>query len=377
MAAVKPEPMIKQDPDGTAASPAVLSDDDMYEETGDLEFVDLDPNTNPAAGNAYLAHVPKYLYDVCTHYGAESDIQIGTVRKWTETVNGQPKERIAILLDYREPKHQNVPKEYRLDPKDTPMGKDAITPNTFLFTEQDLPGYKSEGRGANNDVPFHIRKQQEQQRQKQQPNDKTQEGGVKKNKWQPRYKKAIAKKTILAARFRHEVNCQPVMTPETQHIMRTMTSDMMKPKVTTTIVKSFDPNGVIQAGAHVSNDKFSNLVRTAPEPKKAKKQKEEKAARLPQSELRDRLFNCFEQFTYWPLKAFKQTLNQPEAWLRENLEELAVLHKSGRFANHWELKPEYKRASAQSLEDAPPIQDAADSDDDDDDNIKMEDVLPS
>lgn len=173
-----------------------------------------------------------------------------------------------------------------------------------------------------------------------------------------------------------------------------MNDDAMKPKVSTSIVKSFDPSGVIQAGAHVVNDKFHNLVvstlpahprddakqsqRTAvPEQKKNKKQKEEKAARLPQSELRDQIFRCYDKYSYWSLKAFKQALNQPEAWLRENLEDLAMLHKSGRFANYWELKPEYKRVNVQVIEGAPPSPEANDSDfDGDDDNIEMEDVKP-
>lgn len=97
---------------------------------------------------------------------------------------------------------------------------------------------------------------------------------------------------------------------------------------------------------------------------------------MPQSELRDRIFHCYDQYAYWSLKGFKQALRQPEAWLRENLEELAVLHKSGHFANYWELKPEYKRLNMQSVEGAPPSPEANDSDfDGDDDNIEMEDVV--
>ena len=98
---------------------------------------------------------------------------------------------------------------------------------------------------------------------------------------------------------------------------------------------------------------------------------------MTQSELRDKIFQCYDKFTYWSMKAFKQTLNQPEAWLRENLDELAVLHKTGRFANHWELKPEYKRGSLQGESAAPdqgPEGEESESDADDE-NVEMEDVL--
>lgn len=73
------------------------------------------------------------------------------------------------------------------------------------------------------------------------------------------------------------------------------------------------------------------------------------------------------------MKAFKQHLNQPEAWLRENLEEVAVLHKTGRFANHWELNADHKRDNAGDgvAPDAAPSEDESESD------AEMEDVIPS
>ncbi|KAI1128293.1 transcription initiation factor IIF, beta subunit-domain-containing protein [Nemania abortiva] len=367
---VKPDPSIKPDPDALNSLPGVMSDDDIYEDAGDLEFADFNPATNPTAGDVYLTHVPKYLYQAWANLDDDEEIRIGTVRKWVEVAkDGRQTERMALLLDHTKPTHQTIPKEYKLEARDMNLS------NMFMFTEQDLPGFKSRSHGANSDLPPHLRRRQEQQ---QRPEEKTQpEAGVKKNKYQPRYRKAIPKKTTLAGKFSRELNCQPVWTDETKHILKTMNDDAMKPKVSTSIVKSFDPSGVIQAGAHVMNDKFSNMVRTAPEQqKKNKKQKEEKAARLPQSELRDRIFGLYDQYAYWSLKAFKQNLHQPEAWLRENLEELAVLHKSGRFANHWELKPEYKRQNVQSVDGAPPSPEANESDfDGDDDNIEMEDVV--
>lgn len=367
---IKPDPSIKTDPDAINSMPGVMSDDDIYEDAGDLEFANLDRATNPAAADVYLTHVPGYLHQAWAHLDDDEEIRIGTVRKWIEVgKDGRQTERMALLLDHTKPHHQPIPKEYTLEAKDLDLA------NSFLFTEQDLPGFKSRSHGAN-DLPPHLRRRQEQQQQR--PEDKTQpEGGVKKNKYQPRYRKAIPKKTTLAGKFSREINCLPVWTEETKHILKTMNDDAMKPKASTSIVKSFDPSGVIQAGAHVVNDKFHNLVRTAPEQKKNKKQREEKAARLPQSELRDQIFRCYDEYSYWSLKAFKQALNQPEAWLRENLEDLAMLHKSGRFANYWELKPEYKRLNMQSIEGAPPSPEPNDSDfDGDDDNIEMEDVKP-
>lgn len=58
-----------------------------------------------------------------------------------------------------------------------------------------------------------------------------------------------------------------------------------------------------------------------------------------------------------------------------------MLHKSGRFANLWSLKPEYLESngtgSAEVAPDANP-DDASEADaGEDEESIKMEDVLPS
>ncbi|KAI0205004.1 transcription initiation factor IIF, beta subunit-domain-containing protein [Astrocystis sublimbata] len=370
-AMIKPDPAIKPDPDTIGALPDAMDEDDIYEDAGDLEFKDLNPSTNPSSADVYLTHVPRYLFQAWASMGDDEEIRIGTVRKWIEVgKDGRPTEKMALLLDHTKPSHQTIPKEYTLEARDMNLA------NSFMFTEQDLPGFKSRSHGANSNLPPHLRRRQEQQQQR--PGDKTQpEAGVKKQKYQPRYRKAIPKKTTLAGKFSREINCMPVWTDETKHMLKTMNDDAMKPKVSTSIINSFDPSGVIQAGAHVTQERFTKIAHAAPEQKKGKKQKEEKAARLPQSELRDRIFQCFDKYAYWPLKGFKQHLLQPEAWLRENLEELAVLHKSGPFANYWELKPEYKRLNMQSIEGAPPSPETNDSDfDGDDDNIEMEDVKP-
>jgi transcription initiation factor TFIIF subunit beta len=119
--------------------------------------------------------------------------------------------------------------------------------------------------------------------------------------------------------------------------------------------------------------------RTVDAKSKAKAQKE-RAARMEEHVLRDAIFACFARFRYWSMKSFKQELKQPEAWLREVLEKVAVLHKSGRFANHWEVHPEYRRENLQEQDSLAPDTgveeaDESESDGDDDENIKMEDVV--
>ncbi|KAI0161700.1 transcription initiation factor iif [Hypoxylon sp. FL1284] len=371
---IKPEPGVKLEPgvkaenDDVGASPMSISEDGYYMDAGDLEFY----NPSDATNDVFLTHVPKYLYDSWAHLDDDAEIRIGTVRQWnvpdpTKNEPGRLKPMFSILLDHQLAQHQQIPKEYNLDCKEENLK------STYLFTEQDLPGYKSKGQGPNNDIPAYLRPKPERVRDNSQPEANNKHG--RKGRYQPYYRKAIPKKTILAGRFRHELNCQPAFTDEYKHWFSTRNTDAMKPRATTTLTSNARPDNLITAGSHISNDRFANFVRTAPEPKKsAKKAKEEKAARIPRAELRDQIFKCFETFNYWSMKAFKQQLKQPEAWLRENLEEVAVLHKTGRFANHWELNPDHRAAlSALGTDGAAPTAEMEGEESESD--AEMEDVV--
>lgn len=106
---------------------------------------------------------------------------------------------------------------------------------------------------------------------------------------------------------------------------------------------------------------------------KPKKGEVLKAARIPKNQLLDLIFDCFRQFQYWSMKALRQRTRQPDSYLRQVLEEVAVLIKSGPFANHYCLSEAYRdKAGADSKEAA--AAEAAD-DGDDDDGEEMEDMI--
>jgi transcription initiation factor TFIIF subunit beta len=100
---------------------------------------------------------------------------------------------------------------------------------------------------------------------------------------------------------------------------------------------------------------------------------------MPENELLDRLFVCFRRYKYWSMKALKAELQQPEAYLRDVLDKIAVLAKTGTFATQWSLKPENMPKDYAGAEEGAPDagedSDMADVDDDDDDlDMKFEDV---
>lgn len=105
---------------------------------------------------------------------------------------------------------------------------------------------------------------------------------------------------------------------------------------------------------------------------------------MPQNELLDLLLDCFTQFKYWHLKTLKAKLNQPEAFLKETLDKVAVLTRSGTHNLTYQLREDanigHYDLSNVKLETAPEIVSDGLEDvggtEDDDENVKMEDVLP-
>lgn len=108
---------------------------------------------------------------------------------------------------------------------------------------------------------------------------------------------------------------------------------------------------------------------------------------MPQNELLDRIFEMYSgKATHIPLSRFKEDLNQPEAWLKETLDKIAILVKSGNFIGTYTLKDDAKAGrNAEALDhikgEAESIPNfgldgAEDYEyEDEDGTMKMEDVL--
>lgn len=67
--------LIKPDPDTKGASPGALSEEDIYEDAGDLEFFN-----DPAFAAAYMAKIPKYVWEQWATLDDDAEIRIGTIR---------------------------------------------------------------------------------------------------------------------------------------------------------------------------------------------------------------------------------------------------------------------------------------------------------
>ncbi|CAE6488393.1 Transcription initiation factor IIF subunit beta [Rhizoctonia solani] len=130
----------------------------------------------------------------------------------------------------------------------------------------------------------------------------------------------------------------------------------------------------IASGAgHLSN--FTNMVKQKPKPSAGF----ERAARIPKNELLDMLFKLFMLQSHWSMKVLRERTKQPLDYLKETLEEIAILHKSGPHTNTWSLQASY----AQQFGAPPPEANAAsastsnnmiESDEEEDEDEDMDEV---
>ena len=95
----------------------------------------------------------------------------------------------------------------------------------------------------------------------------------------------------------------------------------------------------------------------------------------------EEIFKCFKSYEYWSLKNLIREIRQPEIYLKQTLERVAHLIKSGRFSGQWQLKPESKLEGFEhvKLEQAPEVASPKASDvefeEGEDENVEMEDVV--
>jgi transcription initiation factor TFIIF subunit beta len=76
-------------------------------------------------------------------------------------------------------------------------------------------------------------------------------------------------------------------------------------------------------------------------PKPAKGQFE-RMARMPKNQLLDLLFSLFRDTPRWGVKVLREKTQQPEAYLKDVLGEIAWLHRSGEYNGLWELRDNFK-----------------------------------
>lgn len=117
---VKPEPT-------DYASPAMQEDDD-YEDTGELQI--------PTETGAWLAKLPKWLWEAWSTLEEDEEVEIGKMRIYDKRDEDIASNKIKLQL-HDIPQHKKVPKKYNIN-----VTKSSYN-NTVVFSEKDQPGHKA------------------------------------------------------------------------------------------------------------------------------------------------------------------------------------------------------------------------------------------
>jgi len=158
-----------------------------------------------------------------------------------------------------------------------------------------------------------------------------------------------ARTTIMTGKVKHECNLRPVFSDRYRERIRSATV-AAEPKKRTILMEKVAQgtqgkmamNRLTSGVSTVAG--FAELAK--PKQKQAKGQFE-RMARMPRNQLLDMLFSLYTERAYWPIRGLRERTQQPEAYLKDVLQEIASLHRSGEHNGMWELKPEF-RAGAKS-----------------------------
>lgn len=345
----------------------------VYEESLDLDLQN-------AQRQVWLVRLPMFLAEKWRGKSNLNGQELGKIR-----IN---KNDQTIQLVLNENDNDSIPHQYDLE-----LTKKVVE-NEYIFTEQNLKKFQQRERELAADPEKQkqafLRRQERQEELK-----KKQQQMRKKNnrrRFQSRvmtdrdgrdryipYVKTIPKKTAIMGTVCHECQVIPSMNDPNYHKIveqrRQIVRNVHKPTVT---VLEETP-GVTMSNAGMSmrsdNSKFLKVGR-----EKAKNSI--RAIRMPKKELLDYLFKLFDEYDYWSLKGLKERTKQPEVYLKECLDQVAILVKKGPYALKYTLKTEFKKLK--EAERAARLGELAQDDDNEEDiqgeegeedEIEMEDVL--
>lgn len=313
-------PFIKPDPDSKEGL-AGLSDDDLYEDTGDLDFTQ-------AGQNVWLTRIPTDLWKHWSQLDDDEEIQIGTVR-----VEGEAHDikRISLRLN-ESPNSTDIPKDYLLQRQNVdPKSGSFAVQNSFIFSEKDLPGHKNkvdEMFGETRSMLYESMKREARKK-------------ATKRKWEPYVRKTIPKQTALVGKVADEFNCMPVENAEYQRISEAKALKALEPREKVRLIDLRQHKG--PNVREVAAGTVGGFVQQA-KPVKPRTQ-ENKATRRERNVLLDEIFGLFREYSHWKFADIKARTNQPEQYLKETLEMVAHLVRTGDFAMTWELKPEARETN--------------------------------
>lgn len=327
----------------------------------DTNSESLDLNLKNINQKIWLIRLPRFLSSKLKDKSNLKGQRIGKI-KVENVVGGSRKPKMKMeLIDDENISFSDIPHEYDLQ-----LTKDVVQ-NQYVFTEDNLKNPIDDKLKDNTPAPV---------------------GAVRKKKTFNKYQnidgtqktipfvRTIPKKTAILGKIVHECLAAPsIRDPNYAKIIEQRKRILKEePRPTVTLLNEKSGITFSTAGLSLKSDNSSFLQKQV-----VKNKNEGRAIRMPQKDLFDILFKLFDEYDYWSLKGIKERTKQPEVYLKETLEQIAVLIKKGPYALRYALKKEYKELKDQ--ERAAKLGELGMNDDDEneeeenEDDIEMEDVV--
>ncbi|PRT55825.1 Transcription initiation factor IIF subunit beta [Wickerhamiella sorbophila] len=310
---MKEEPQSPGFEDDVSLSPASVKgeefeDDDKYEDSLDLD-------TTQAHSNVWMVRMPRFLLEQWKDVDYFGGRELGKVRIKRQQDDKQWK--VRLTLNDSERTH-DLPHDYDL------TLVQQVVQNTYVFKEQDLP--QSSGRTGSAEAN----------------SSNPQDRDANYDKYQPVIRH-LPKRTALVGQACHEC----VVTPDFRDpnysnvVKRRKIMEQPDSERQVTLLNDTAGVGGVKYGATLRQQR--NVWLKAQNKRDMLRQGDGKAIRIPKSELLDKLFGLFEETEYWTLKGLRERTRQPEAYLKEVLDTIAILNKKGPYATKYGLRSDFKQ----------------------------------
>ncbi|PFH47082.1 hypothetical protein AMATHDRAFT_68486 [Amanita thiersii Skay4041] len=298
-------------------------------------------------GRVWMVKVPKFLMERWSAIAAD-DVHLATIRVYTNATNPHTKKpRIILFLPpNRDPNDPNSPTPTPPPGPGTPLSSQPQSqqdPNRPVFTT--TTSYPSTGSEpdcyeldmVNDSVENQIVVAERPKDSSLTPATGATSSGPGMN--------SRARTTILTGRIKHECNLRPTFSASYRKQMK---ERHMKYNTPVRQIRMIEEAGIpggrggvnrLSSGVGVGAvGAFGDLTK---KPKPAKGTFE-RMARMPRNQLLDQIFTLFRDPPRWSIRALREKTQQPEAYLKDVLSEVAFLHRSGEFNGLWELKDNFK-----------------------------------
>lgn len=134
-----------------------------------------------------------------------------------------------------------------------------------------------------------------------------------------------------------EQDCQlkPILNDQYREVMKQRDEQANRPRRTVQVVDVMEEK--VRMGVLPSVSEAEMLAR-----RKRRYEPEQRKERLPRDEVMDIVFRAFERTPHWSFKALIDHTQQPSAYLKEILTDIAIYNTRGPYKGLYELKAEYK-----------------------------------